>query len=120
MRSPATARWKRSAHARGRRSGSGRPEGRLGRDLSSALGSGLCPGGWTGSLQQIEHGALRARDLLERALARRLVGPPADDASPVTEPVSSHVIVLDLDDQLGQERLPLGGALGAPPARAAG
>jgi len=38
----------------------------------------------------------------------------------VTKAAAGEVIVLDFDDQFGREGLPFGGAVGGPPARAAG
>ena len=38
----------------------------------------------------------------------------------MAEAAAGDVVVADLDDQLGPQRLPFGGALGRPAARAAG
>src|SRR5687767_4481529 len=59
-------------------------------------------------------------DLLEGALARGLVGPPADQPGPVPEAVAGDLVVADLDHQFGRQRDPFAGALGAPAAGAAG
>src|ERR1051326_1143823 len=68
--------------------------------------------------QQLEVGAAAPADLIEGALPRQLVGPPAEERSPVAEAFAAYMIVLDLDHQLGRERLPLRGACGAPAAGA--
>src|SRR5438105_1651021 len=59
------------------------------------------------------------RQLLERALLRVLVGAPADKAGAVAEAPAGHLVVADLDDQHGLQRLPLTGSRGVPAARAA-
>src|SRR5437764_1122846 len=59
------------------------------------------------------------RQLLERALLRVLVGAPADEAGAVAEAPTGDLVVADLDDQHGFQRLPLAGSLGVPAARAA-
>src|SRR4029077_8863264 len=58
-------------------------------------------------------------DLIERALPRRLVRPPAYEARAVTEAAAREMVVADLDHELRLERLPLAGALGRPAARTA-
>ena len=58
--------------------------------------------------------------LLEGALLRRLVGPPAQELGAVAEAAAGDVVVAHLDDELGPERHPFGRALGRPAARAAG
>src|SRR5437763_12105380 len=59
------------------------------------------------------------RQLLERALLRVLVGAPADKAGAVAEAPTGDLVVTDLDDQRGLQRLPLAGSLGVPAARGA-
>src|SRR6058998_817836 len=59
------------------------------------------------------------RQLLERALLRVLVGAPADEAGAVAEAPTGDLVVADLDDQRGLQRLPLAGSLGVPAARPA-
>src|SRR5947207_15493653 len=61
----------------------------------------------------------RRLDLLERTLARRLVGPPSQEAGPMAEPAAADMIVTNFDDQFRPQRLPFSGTLGAPPAGAA-
>ena len=53
-------------------------------------------------------------DLLEGALARRLVGPPAQETGPVAKPAAADMVIANLDDQFEPQRLPFSGALGAP------
>jgi len=59
-------------------------------------------------------------DLIHRAFARRLVGPPTEEFRAVTESALGEVIVADFHDELGIERFPFARALGAPATRAAG
>ena len=47
-------------------------------------------------------------NLLHRALRRFLIRPPTQKLRPVTEAAAGEVIVLDFDDQLGSQRVPLG------------
>src|SRR5882724_2560067 len=54
--------------------------------------------------------------LIELALRGLLIGPPAQEFCPVTKAAAGEVIVLNFDDELWRERLPLGGALGGPAA----
>src|SRR5690606_25850843 len=61
-----------------------------------------------------------ALQLIERALAWRLVRPPAQKLRAVTEALACDVVVTHLDDELRPQRLPFGRALRAPPARRAG
>src|SRR5690348_18388469 len=56
--------------------------------------------------------------LLERALARRLVGPPAQELRAVTKAIAGKMVVADFDHKLRLERLPFGRALRRPAARA--
>src|SRR5687768_15637500 len=65
------------------------------------------------------HRSLLLLDLLHAALLRGLVGAPADEVRAVAETAGGEVVVFDLDDQLGGQRLPLGAALRRPPARPA-
>src|SRR5271163_1693978 len=58
----------------------------------------------------------RGGDLVDRALSRQLVWPPAEKLSSVAESIAGHMIVSDLNDQLRPEGLPLAAALGAPTA----
>src|SRR3954452_2325734 len=53
------------------------------------------------------------------ALARGLVGAPADELGPVAETIAGDVVVAHLDDELGLERRPLAAAFGGPAAGAA-
>ena len=64
-------------------------------------------------------GSRRRDDLIDSALARRLVGPEAHELGAMAEPVARHMVVSDLDDQLRPQRLPFAAALRAPAARAA-
>src|SRR5438552_13545910 len=58
-------------------------------------------------------------DLIHRALARRLVRAPPHQPRAVPEAVAAEMIVTNLDDELGPERLPFAGAFGRPAAGAA-
>src|SRR5213078_1562128 len=58
--------------------------------------------------------------LIELALRWLLIRPPAQEFCAVTKAAAGEVIVLDFDDELGSERLPLDGALGGPAAWATG
>src|SRR4051794_19143970 len=60
----------------------------------------------------------RPLDLLEGALARRLVRAPPQEPGAVAEPAAAHMVIANLDDQFRAQRLPLAGTLGAPPAGA--
>src|SRR5262245_18970999 len=64
--------------------------------------------------QQSQDRSLGALDLLERALARRLVRPPAHESRSMAEATACHVVVFHLDHQLVLERLPFRRTLGAP------
>ena len=64
-------------------------------------------------------GGSRSAQLVEQALARRLVLAPAEDLRAVADPPVARVVVADLDDQLGPQRDPLELALGLPAARLA-
>src|SRR5690242_5090914 len=57
--------------------------------------------------------------LVDGALVGRLVRPPAQEAGAVTEAAAGDLVVADLGDQPGLERLPLGRARGRPAARPA-
>ena len=46
------------------------------------------------------------RELVERALPRVLVGPPAQEAGAVAEAAAGHLVVAHFDDQHGLQRLP--------------
>ena len=61
-----------------------------------------------------------AVQLLEGALARRLVRPPAHDLRPVAEAIAGDVIVAYLHHQFRLQRRPFGRTLGAPAAGASG
>src|SRR5712672_2969176 len=58
----------------------------------------------------------RGLDLLEGALAWRLIRPPAQETGSVAEPTAADMIITNFDDEFRSQRLPLSGALGAPPA----
>src|SRR4051794_38482948 len=60
-----------------------------------------------------------AAELVESALPRRLVRPPAQQRGAMAEAVRGDLIIAHLDHEFRPERLPLGGAFRAPPARAA-
>jgi hypothetical protein len=66
-------------------------------------------------------GAVRGRrnDLVDRALARQLVWPSAEQLGPVAEPIAGHVVVSHLNNELWPQRLPFDAALRAPTARPA-
>src|SRR4051794_40616852 len=72
-----------------------------------------------GSDQQLHRIDRFLLQLIQRALPRRLVGPPAQDGGAVAETVAAEMIVADLDHQLGFQRAPLRGTFGGPAARAA-
>src|SRR5690349_5482828 len=57
--------------------------------------------------------------LLERALPRRLVLAPSNQRRAVAKSVAGHMVVADLDNELGPKRLPVSRAFGAPAARTA-
>ena len=57
--------------------------------------------------------------LIDRALARRLVLAPAHDLRAVADAPVADVVVADLDDELGAQRDPLEVAVGGPAARLA-
>src|SRR5690606_28523487 len=63
-------------------------------------------------------GPSRAPELVEGALARRLVRPPAPKGRAVPEPVARNLIVAHFRDQRMSERFPLACALCRPAARA--
>jgi hypothetical protein len=44
--------------------------------------------------------------LIHSALPRRLVGPPARQGGAMAEPIRCHLIISNLHDQLGLERIP--------------
>src|SRR5437868_6273419 len=54
--------------------------------------------------------------LVHGALAGCLVRSPAQETRPMTKSAAGEVVVLDLDDELWLERLPLCGSFGAPAA----
>src|SRR3981189_466809 len=58
-------------------------------------------------------------ELIEGALLRRLVRPPAQDGCAMAKPLAAEVIVADLNDQFWLERAPLCRALRRPSARPA-
>src|SRR5450432_950321 len=70
-------------------------------------------------LQQAQRRFIFALDLLRSALARCLFGSPAQKSRSMPESSAGEVIELHLGHQLGIERLPLHGMLGAPAARPA-
>src|ERR1044072_4152979 len=57
------------------------------------------------------------RQLLGRALPRRLVVPPAQQLRAVTDAAAAHVVERDLDHQLGPQRDPLQLLVALPAAR---
>src|SRR3954447_6221706 len=61
-----------------------------------------------------------APKLVHPALLRRLVGPPAQEFGAVAEAAAADMVVADLGDELGPQRLPLGAPRVAPAARPAG
>src|SRR5262245_18221513 len=74
----------------------------------------------TRSYQQLGQVRLLLRDLIHRALPRRLVRPPAQKFRPVAKAVAGEMIVSNFDHELRLERLPPRGAAGRPSARTAG
>ena len=66
------------------------------------------PGWWVPSQDRFDQlaGTEALADLLPRALLRRLVRPPAHQHGPVAESAVGHLVVADLDHQLGAELLP--------------
>src|SRR5207244_2217807 len=60
------------------------------------------------------------RELVERALLRLLVGPPAQKAGAVAEAAAGNLVVADLCHEHWSQRLEMAGALGVPAARASG
>src|SRR5579862_9448185 len=58
-----------------------------------------------------------SRELVDRALARRLVVSPADDRRAVADAPVARVVISDLDDELRAQRDPLELAFGRPAAR---
>src|SRR5437588_4629053 len=58
-------------------------------------------------------------ELIEDALSRRLVGPPAQDGGAVAESFAAEMIVANLDHEPWLQRTPLCRTLGRPSARAA-
>src|SRR6478752_6265843 len=79
----------------------------------------LPPGGSTFSRQQLLRVDSFLLQLIEGALAWRLVRPPAQDRGAVTKSLAAEMVVGDFDDQLRLERTPLRRAIGRPSARAA-
>src|SRR5204862_7261993 len=69
---------------------------------------------------QIEGTAARLGELVEGALPRRLVGAPAQQCRAVAKAAFADMVIPHFDDELGAQRLPLAGALGAPAARSTG
>src|SRR6476660_7573414 len=69
--------------------------------------------------QEPQTRAAAPRDLIERALSRRLIGPPAEQMRAMPKAIAREVVVLNFDDQLRPQRLPLGAAFRAPATRAA-
>src|SRR6185295_5742681 len=72
------------------------------------------------SLQQLQHIGFLRLDLVERALPRCLIGPPAQQARAVAKTFAAEMVVADLDHELGLERLPYRRAFGRPAARTTG
>src|ERR1700704_1464524 len=70
-------------------------------------------------LQQLHQIPLLLLHLIHRALLRRFVGPPAQQARAVAETVAREVVVADLDHELRLERHPFAGTFGRPAAPAA-
>src|SRR3954470_8610793 len=58
-------------------------------------------------------------ELIEFALPRRLVGPPAQDGGAVAEAFAAEMIVANLDHEFWLQRTPLCRSLGRPSARPA-
>src|SRR5690606_14627230 len=71
------------------------------------------------AVEQPHHVRLRLVQLRERALARRLVGSPAQQARAVAEAAAAEMVVGDLDHEAGLERQPMRRAARGPAARAA-
>ena len=57
--------------------------------------------------------------LIEGALSRRLVGPPALDGGAVAEALAAEMIVANFDHEFWFQRTPLRRSLGRPSARPA-
>src|SRR5687767_11513553 len=75
-----------------------------------------------GSHHRVHHFSWPRRrlKLLERALFGSFVGPPAYQFRAMAEAIAGDMIVAHFDDKVGPQRLPFGGAFGAPAARRAG
>src|SRR3954453_8147847 len=57
-------------------------------------------------------------ELIEVALARRFVGPPAQDRGAVAKPLAAEMIVGHLDHEFRLQRTPARRTIGRPAARA--
>jgi hypothetical protein len=73
----------------------------------------------TRSYQQLGQVRPLLRDLIHRALPRRLIWPPAQEFRPVAKALPGEMIVSNFDDEPRLERLPLCRAAGRPSARPA-
>src|ERR1700730_6234025 len=87
-------------------SGSEGVAGRRSWSRTAAAGSGRAGAGHRAGRKQRGVGGC-SLDLIERALTRRLIGPPAQEMGPVAEASSREVIITDLDHELRDEGLPL-------------
>src|SRR6185369_10532344 len=73
----------------------------------------------TASLQQLHRIGGFLPELIELALSRRLVGPPAQDGGAVPKALAAEMIVANLDHEFWLQRTPFCRTLGRPPARPA-
>src|SRR5215216_4719941 len=71
------------------------------------------------SLQQLHRVGGLLPELIEAALPRRLVGPPAQDGGAVAEAFAAEMIVANLDHEFWLQRTPLRRSLRRPSARPA-
>src|SRR6266536_1884947 len=79
------------------------------------------PPGSSGNEQFFNRIALRSAfaQLIQSAILRELVRPPAQESGPMAKASAGKMIVAHLHHQLRLQRLPLAAALRAPSARAA-
>src|SRR4051812_15847641 len=113
--------WNRSAARGASLSGMCRTITKRWRRWRAATDSSNLPPRWgrAGSDQQLHRIDGRLFQLIERALLRRLVRPPAQDRGAVAKSFAAEMIVADLDDQFRLQRAPLRRTLGGPAAGAA-
>src|SRR5437879_2179947 len=73
-----------------------------------------------GSVEQLPQVSPRGAELIELALGRRLVRPPAEELRAVTEAARGKMIKLHFRDKFRLQWLPFHRPLGAPAARSVG